>query len=167
MLLICAASSGHNLALANRLKELADEMGLPNTIVDLTAAPLPLFTPARDQDGRPEGLDDLEAAFANARGFVFLAPEYNGSIPPSLTNAIAWLSTQTSDFRSLFTLKPAAIGTHSGGGGQKVLVAMRLQFSHLGSTVLGRELLTNGSKPLNEQSARAILEQLGSLMAHG
>ena len=95
---------------------------------------------------------------------LFVAPEYNGSIPPTLSNTIAWLSTQTDDFRSLFTLKPVAIATHSGGGGQKVLVAMRLQLGHLGATVLGRELLTTSKKPLNEQSARAVLEQLKALM---
>jgi hypothetical protein len=53
-----------------------------------------------------------------------------------------------------------ALATHSGGGGQKVLISMRLQFSHLGATVLGRELLTTTKKPLNERSAQAVLDQL-------
>ena len=164
MLLICTASSGHNLTLARRLAEIADDMGIPTQLVDLTQAELPLYTPAREEVGRPPSLDRLESAFSSANGMVIVAPEYNGSIPPTLTNAIAWLSTQTDDFRSLFTLKPTAIATHSGGGGQKVLVAMRLQLSHLGATVLGRELLTNGKKPLNEASARAVLQQLAALM---
>ena len=164
MLLICTASSGHNLTLARRIAELADELNLPNQVVDLTKTDLPLYTPARDDAGRPPTLASLEDAFSRSSGLLFVAPEYNGSIPPTLTNAIAWLSTQTDDFRSLFTLKPTAIATHSGGGGQKVLVAMRLQLSHLGATVLGRELLTNGKKPLNEASARAVLQQLAALM---
>ena len=164
MLLICTASSGHNLALARRLAGMADEMGMPNQVVDLTEAGLPLYTPARDEAGRPAALDELEAAFEAATAMFIIAPEYNGSIPPTLSNTIAWLSTQSDDFRALFTLKPVAIATHSGGGGQRVLVAMRLQLSHLGSTVLGRELLTTGKKPLNEASARAVLQQLSALM---
>ena len=108
-------------------------------------------------------LDPLEASFAASTALFFVAPEYNGSIPPTLSNAIAWLSTQTDDFRALFTLKPTAIATHSGGGGHKVLVAMRLQLSHLGATVLGREIVTNRKKPLNEASARALLQQLSAL----
>ena len=164
MLLICAASSGHNLTLANRLAAMAEEMGLPHQVVDLTRVDLPLYTPARDDAGRPAALDPLEAAFASSTALFFVAPEYNGSIPPTLTNAIAWLSTQTDDFRALFTLKPTAIATHSGGGGQKVLVAMRLQLSHLGATVLGREIVTNRKKPLNDASARALLQQLSALM---
>jgi len=56
------------------------------------------------------------------------------------------------------------LATRSGGGGQKVLVAMRLQFSHLGCNVLGRELVTNSSKPLNEEAARGVLAQMGRLL---
>jgi len=164
MLLICTASSGHNLKLAMRLSELADDMAIPNQVMDLTKTNLPLYTPTRDDEGRPPTLDEVETAFEASTGMIVVAPEYNGSIPPTLSNCIAWLSTQTDDFRALFTLKPVAIATHSGGGGQKVLVAMRLQLSHLGSTVLGRELMTNPKKPLNEQSARAILGQLNALM---
>ncbi len=165
MLLICTASSGQNLVLATRLSELADEMAVPNTVIDLTEVALPLYTPAQDEAGRPTALDQLEAAFEASAGMLIVAPEYNGSIPPTLSNAIAWLSTQSDDFRALFTLKPVALATHSGGSGQKVLVAMRLQLSHLGATVLGREILTNRKKPLNEQSARAILKQLQDLMS--
>ena len=115
MLLICTASSGHNLTLALRIAELADELNLPNQVVDLTKTDLPLYSRARDDAGRPPTLASLEDAFSKSSGLLFVAPEYNGSIPPTLTNAIAWLSTQTDDFRSLFTLKPTAITTHSGG----------------------------------------------------
>ena len=100
------------------------------------------------------------SSFCAVTSFAFVAPEYNGSIPPTLSNAIAWLSVGTEDFRELFNGKGAAIATHSGGGGQKVLVAMRLQLSHLGVNVLGRELLTSSQRELNEDSARAVLGML-------
>jgi len=61
---------------------------------------------------------------------------------------------------TVFNGKPAAVATYSGGGGQKVLVAMRLQLSHLGCNVVGRELLTNKAKPLNEEAARTVLGQV-------
>jgi chromate reductase, NAD(P)H dehydrogenase (quinone) len=165
MLLICTASSGHNRALANRISELADTVGMANAVLDLTAVDLPLYTPARDDAGRPSALDEIEPAFESAAGFFFCAPEYNGSIPPTLTNAIAWLSTQSADFRSLFNGKPMALATRSGGGGQKVLVAMRLQMSHLGGNVIGRELQTSASKALRDESVLSILGQLSTGMA--
>lgn len=163
MLLICTASSGHNRALAQRLGAFASEMGITTSLLDLTTTDLPMYTPAREEQGVPDELGPVEALFRNATAILMVAPEYNGSMPPVLNNVIAWLSVATDDFRELFTLKPVGLATHSGGGGQKVLVAMRLQFSHLGSTVLGRELLTTKAKPLNEQSARAVLSQLSRL----
>ena len=165
MLMICTASSGENRRLALRLHELTDDLGIPAHLMDLTEYDVPLYTPARDDEGAPQSVALLSAAFASADGFFVCAPEYNGSIPPTLTNAIAWMSTQTDDFRALFNGKPVAIATHSGGGGQKVLVAMRLQFSHLGCNVVGRELLTNKKKPLRDESARWILRQLQRAMA--
>lgn len=162
MLLICAASNGKNLALAQELARLAGELGIEHQLLDLVDLDWPLFTPARKEVGPPEDFERIDALFHAARAFVFCAPEYNGSIPPSLTSVIAWLSVVGDDFRALFNRKPSALATHSGGGGQKVLVAMRLQLSHLGSNVLGRELMTNPRKPLNEESARDVLGQLAS-----
>jgi chromate reductase len=163
MLLICAASSGHNLNLAKTLSAMAHGACMENKVLDLTTTGLPLFTPARQEEGRPKALDLVEADFAAATAMLMVAPEYNGSTPPTLSNTIAWLSTQAEDFRSLFSQKPIALATHSGGGGQKVLVAMRLQFSHLGATVIGRDLVTNSGKSLNDASARAVLEALSAL----
>ena len=162
MLLLCTASSGKNRALADRLAELAAEASLDARVLDLSEDAMPLYTPAAHAAGMPAELAPVAELFRAATRFAFVAPEYNGSIPPTLSNAIAWLSVGTEDFRELFNGKTAAIATHSGGGGQKVLVAMRLQLAHLGVNVLGRELLTSSHKPLNEDSARAVLAQLAA-----
>ena len=164
MVLICTPTSGNNLALAQRLHALAGEQDLETRILNLEAAGLPLYSPQAEDSGVPDALAEVEALFAQAQGFVFCAPEYNGSIPPVLTSTIAWLSRTSDDFRGLFNTKPVALATHSGGGGQKVVIAMRLQFSHLGGNVIGRELLTSAKRPLNESSARAVLEQLAGLI---
>ena len=164
MLMICTASSGQNRHLALRLEELANELGIATQFLDLTEFDVPLYTPVRDDLGAPQSVALLSESFRAADGFFVCAPEYNGSIPPTLTNAIAWMSTQTDDFRALFNGKPVAVATHSGGGGQKVLVAMRLQFSHLGCNVVGRELLTNKKRPLREESALSIIGQLQKAM---
>ena len=160
MVLICTASSGENRKLAFRIAELAVSEDMTPEVLDLTMDPLPLYTPERESEGEPPGVAVLEKQFARATSMVFCAPEYNGSIPPTLSNAIAWLSVVGDDFRSLFNGRPVAIATHSGGGGQKVLVSMRIQFAHLGSNVIGRELITRKNKPLNEDAARSVLRQL-------
>ena len=87
--------------------------------------------------------------------WVICAPEYNGSIPPILTNAIAWLSIQGTDFRSLFNERPIAIASFSGGGCMELLLSMRIQLTHLGALVLGRQLATNKSK-INDLTRKKI-----------
>ena len=160
MILICTASNGKNLILAHTLDRYAKEMNIPTTVIDLTTWNIPLYTPQADDAGSPKIIGQLEDKFSTARGFVFCAPEYNGSIPPVLTNAIAWISTASDNFRAVFNGKPAAIATYSGGAGQKVLIAMRLQLSHLGVNVLGREIATNDDQPLRESTGRTILATL-------
>jgi NAD(P)H-dependent FMN reductase len=92
--------------------------------------------------------------------WVICAPEYNGSIPPCLSNAIAWLSVQGDDFRGLFNGRPIAIATHSGGGGMEALISMRIQLAHLGAEVVGRQLLSNYAKPANDDSINDLLQRL-------
>jgi chromate reductase len=91
---------------------------------------------------------------------VICAPEYNGSIPPSLTSAIAWLSVQGDDFRTLFNGRPIAMATFSGGGGMALLHALRIQLTHLGAEVVGRQLLSNYAKPAKDDSLQDLLQRL-------
>ncbi len=165
MILICTASDGANLALCRRVEALLKTRGVETCLVDLTAISLPLYTSKVLERPEPQLMADLSASFTSATGFFFAAPEYNGSIPPTLSNAITWLSTETEDFRSVFNHKPAVIATHSGGGGQKLLTSLRIQLSHLGMNVLGRELSSKGDGEVRESSLNDALERLLSLVS--
>ncbi len=163
-LLILTASHNRNLQLADRVLAASQAAGLPATILDLTTLALNLYTSRGEDQGPGTDFQQLHQAMAQAGGLWICAPEYNGGIPPSLTNAIAWLSRAAEDFRALFNGKPVALATHSGGGGQKILSAMRIQLSHLGCTVLGRELLSHGQKPANPDTINAMVAQMQRLM---
>ncbi len=163
-LLILTASHNRNLQLADRVLAASQAAGLPATILDLTTLALNLYTSRGEDQGPGADFQQLHQAMAQAGGLWICAPEYNGGIPPSLTNAIAWLSRAAEDFRALFNSKPVALATHSGGGGQKILSAMRIQLSHLGCTVLGRELLSHGQKPANPDTINAMVAQMQRLM---
>lgn len=162
---ILVASSNNNLLLAQKLKELGDAQGLKSEIIDLVSLNLPLYnTIEEEKNGIPQAAKELVEKITSFKAFIIVAPEYNGVMPPVLNNAISWSSRATKDWRETFNEKFVALATHSGGGGTKVLQAMRLQFIHMGANVLGRELLTSYDKPLNEESANNILEQLGKLI---
>ena len=108
----------------------------------------------------PKAIAPLHAQLMSVPRWVICAPEYNGSIPPSLTNAIAWLSVQGDDFRSLFNGRPIAMATFSGGGGMELLLSLRIQLTHLGAQVVGRQLLSNYRKPAKDDSILDLLQRL-------
>ena len=164
-LLVIAASNGANLQLAQRFAAAAAAQGLQSRVVDLVALDLPLFTPLAQAAGTPPGLAALQRQLAAAGRWVICAPEYNGSIPPVLTSAIAWLSVQGDDFRALFNGRPVAIATHSGGGGHTVLAALRLQLAHLGAHVVGRQLVSNSTHAAKDESITDLITRLHELRA--
>ena len=159
-LLVIAASNGENLKLAGRFAAAAQVRGLNTEVIDLTAVELPLFTPRAMAAGTPPALAALQQQLTAAPRWVICAPEYNGSIPPVLTSAIAWLSVQGDDFRALFNGRPIAIATHSGGGGHTLLAALRLQLAHLGAHVVGRQLVSNSNHPAKDESINDLLHRL-------
>ncbi len=162
-MLILSATSGNNLKLAQAFEAEAITQGGSAEAIALPDLQLPLYDSLNQDSGAGDGLLKLEQALKRHGGLILCAPEYNGSIPPVLTNAIAWLSVGSPDFRALFNNRPVALATHSGGGGQKVLLAMRQQLSHLGSTVLGREVLTTPQRPANPDAIAALVSQLSAL----
>ena len=161
--LVIAASNGHNLQLAERFAAAARQQGHSAAVLDLTTINLPLFTPLAQVSGTPPRLAALEAQLAASARWVICSPEYNGSIPPVLTSAIAWLSVQGSDFRAMFNCRPVVLATHSGGAGYGVLTAMRLQLAHLGAHVVGRQLSSNSDNPAKDDSIADLITRLHQL----
>ena len=159
-LLVIAASNGENLKLAQRFAEKARQLNQTVVLLDLTTIDLPLFTPRTQSQATPDAVHLLQQQLMGARRWVICAPEYNGSIPPCLTNAIAWLSVQGDDFRHLFNGRPVAMATVSGGGGMELLVSLRIQLTHLGAQVVGRQLLSNHAKPAEDDSITDLLQRL-------
>jgi chromate reductase, NAD(P)H dehydrogenase (quinone) len=160
-MLILSATNGNNLALAHAFADEAANQSVTAEVMSLPDLQLPLYDSVVGAAG--PGLATLEQALKQHRGLVICAPEYNGSIPPVVSNAIAWLSVSTEDFRALFNARPVALASHSGGGGQKVGLAMRQQLSHLGCNVLGREVIANAQKAANPEAIAALVTQLAAL----
>ena len=156
--LILAASSGKNLELAHRFSESFQTEGMATQIVDLTTLHWPVYTPKLDGNPNQEpDVSQLSEQILNSEALVVCAPEYNGVMPPSLNNTIAWLSVQSDDFRHLFNNRTVLLATHSGGGGSHCLMAMRHQFSFLGSNVIGRTMNLNKSKPFSQETMNDLV----------
>jgi len=161
---ILVASSNNNLKLGQKLAQMAKDKGVQVEFIDLVSLNLPLYnTIEEEKNGIPQEAKELAQKILSLNAFIVVAPEYNGVMPPVLNNAIAWTSRATEDWRDAFNEKFVGIATHSGGGGAKVLQAMRIQFQHLGANILAREILTSYDKPLNEEVANNMISQLAKL----
>ena len=162
-LLVITASNGENLRLAERFIDTGKNLNFSCELLDLTESKndLPIFNPRQNsKDQAPKNLVSINTQMESHSHWVICAPEYNGSIPPILTNAIAWLSVQGTDFRSLFNERPIAIASFSGGGCMELLLSMRIQLTHLGALVLGRQLASSKSKIAEDNSISTIVNQL-------
>ena len=156
---IIVATDGKNLELAKKIRDIAMVRMCNSEIVNLSKYELPLYTRKVD-DGDSEALNSLIQTLEGSSPWFVLLPEYNGGLPPVWINALTWLSVQYADFRKMFNRRRIAIGTASGGHGWKALAAMREQFAHLGSDVVGRYLRDAKGAPAKDQTIEDILDRL-------
>lgn len=159
-ILILAGSNNKNLELANKFHDEFQKKGLSSKVIDMIELDFPLYTAKSEANGLPEGISDQVEEFNKAKGFVFTVPEYNGGVPPVVTNTLAWISRASKDWRKCFNHKPAAIATFSGGGGTHALMALRVQLSYIGLNVLGRQVVTNFKQELDVDNFEATVELL-------
>lgn len=163
-IVIITASEIKNLDLAQKFVQSLEGLDANVSLINLVELELPLYTSRSDAQYKGEDLLRNELPLINqANGFVFIAPEYNGSTPPVFNNFLAWLSRSSKDWRHSLNGKPAAIATFSGGGGFNVLLSMRTQLAFIGMNVLGRQILTHSGKGLDDKSLIAITTELVKL----
>ena len=165
-ILIVSATLKSNYKLAKQLKKLIDKEANA-TVISLENYDLPVYTEkAFDKyiKSNQNTIKKLTKHFIDNQGIIICAPEYNGSTPPIVNNAIAWISTTTKYWRDAFNNKIALIATNSGGPGTKYISIMKLQMEHLGCVVMPRSISANKSNPLNIESTKKILKKFIELM---
>ena len=150
-ILIMAASTGKNLELASSFHHTVLSQG--NTAE--------ILTPETEKEHSDlSTVHNVMEQILASDALIVCAPEYNGSMPPVLNNLVAWLSVQSKDFRMLFNRRKIGLATVSGGGGQHVIMNMRMQFSFLGANVLGRSVVINKTKQLNQLSLDTMAKEV-------
>ncbi len=160
-IVIIAGSSNKNLDHSNQFHKCLEKMNVSSEVINLVSLEIPLYTTLEESKGIPEKVYELVKQFNQAKGFVFVIPEYNGGVPPVVTSMIAWISRGGgSDWRSSFNDKPVAIATFSGGGGVPALVSLRTQLSYIGMNVLGRQVRATFKEELNMDDLEGVSKAL-------
>lgn len=121
-----------------RLAELAVEVAPAGARFDIfnRLGELPFYNEDLDATSVPEPAEALRRAAAGAAGALIVTPEYNGSIPAVLKNAIDWLSRPYGD--GALKAKPVAVVGASQGryGGKWAHDETRKSVAIAGSTVV-------------------------------
>ncbi|MBK8305186.1 MAG: NAD(P)H-dependent oxidoreductase [Pyrinomonadaceae bacterium] len=167
--------NSYNKRVLNIAVEGAREAGAEVTLIDLRDFPMPILNM---DDVDANGFDDNAARFQDIlnehNGILIASPEYNGSIPGGLKNAIDWASRQSDKYKTneVFRGKVAAMITASPGsfGGIRCLNHLRGVFSILGVNVLPSEIAVGfvgqkfeGDSPdMTDDKMKAILKKLGT-----
>jgi chromate reductase len=158
---VIAADEKHNLTLAQQIKAQLNQLNTSVTLIDLVSLDLPLYTLSHEQQqGIPPKANSLYEQCITSDGFFFVTPEYNGTIPPVLSSAIAWISRVNEEWRTSFNAKPAGLASYSYTGATNLFISLRIHLSYMGLTLLGRTLSVTPSHPLNDNSLTTMCRQL-------
>ena len=138
-------ASSYNKRVLNIAVEGARSAGAEVTVVDLGDHPLPIYNQDDvERDGFHPSAIALQDIFKQHDGFLIASPEYNGSIPGGLKNAIDWTSRKNDKYGmyEVFKGRTAALITASPGqfGGLRCMAHLRGVFTIAGVTVLPSEI---------------------------
>jgi chromate reductase, NAD(P)H dehydrogenase (quinone) len=127
-------------------------------------------TDERADGGGMPGADALLDAIRDADAILFVTPEYNGSIPGVLKNAVDWASRPTPATSPLAGKPVAAIGASTGMFGAAWAQAeLRKALGHAGARVLDEELALPGAHEAFHEDGRlkrgATRRRLGQILA--
>tara|TARA_Y100000590_G_scaffold409771_1_gene502244 strand:+ start:2977 stop:3486 length:510 start_codon:yes stop_codon:yes gene_type:complete len=165
--LIISATSFSNYDLSEKIQKILKQINVNSDIINLEDYNLPLFL-AKDYKDKINNVEpvinEILKKFIKASGIIICAPEYNGSIPPIITNFIAWLSVSTDNWRDAFSGKIGIVASSSGGDATKYIISMKNQLEHLGVVTIPRNINISSKYQLNVESAKKILVQFANLL---
>lgn len=169
--------NSYNKRVLNIAVEGARDAGADVTVIDLRDFPMPVYN---NDDVDSSGFDSnalrLQDILNEHDGFLIASPEYNGSLPGGMKNAIDWASRANDKYKmyEVFKGKTAAMITASPGGfgGLRCLGHLRGVLTIMGIWVLPSEIAVSsvaskfdGDSPeMTDEKMRSALKDLGGAL---
>ena len=136
--------------------------------LDAALAPRLTVLPFFDQDlepAPPAEVAALRASVADADAVVVVTPEYNGTIPGLLGNAVDWLSRPYG--AGVLRGKPVVAVAASPGevGGARAVVSLRTVLGNAGAEVLGAPVTVGGvARLLDSGAVDEVVQQVAEAL---
>lgn len=136
-----ARAGSVNKMLAVYAAKAVSKAGGEVTLIDLADYPAAVYNGDDEEaGGLPQTMRDLKALIASHEALLIATPEYNGSVPPLLVNALTWASRPAGDEAACaaFAAKKVAIAAASPGGlgGVRVIPRLRDLLAELGAMTI-------------------------------
>jgi chromate reductase len=158
------------------LLEAAAERARPGAVLSIYRQPRLAMVPSFDPDADPPpAVDELREAVADADALLFATPEYNGSLPGGLKNAIDWIAAPSR--QGPLRGKPAAVvgADRDEVGCDWAHADTRKVLEMAGARVIGAELsiedservLDGGAPGLDPERSKKLERVLDELIAEG
>ena len=153
-------AGSHNTALLRAAIEAAPEDVEVELFDPSDIADLPLYDQDLELAGAPERVMRLREAWGSADAILFATPEYNGSVPGGLKNAIDWASRPFRE--AALTGKTVAIAGASTGqfGAMWAQADLRKILGTAGARVVGDELPVTRAHERFDESGRLLDAEL-------
>jgi NAD(P)H-dependent FMN reductase len=155
----------------------AEKAGAEVTYVDLRDYPMPIYNlDEHVKNGFDEHALKFQGLLTEHDGFLISSPEYNGSLPAALKNAIDWGSRPSDKYprSGVFYGKVAAIMASSPGslGGIRSLFHLRGVLTSVSVNVLPQEIavtfaedkFVGDNEEMTDAEMKSRLEELGALL---
>ena len=155
--------------LARQTVEALRHAGMEATLADLRDFPMPIYDGDLEAgEGIPPAARALKELARRHNGFAIASPEYNGSFPALLKNALDWISRPEAGEGPLevFRGKVAAILSASPGpgGGKRVLRHLRELLGMMAVSVIPEELaIARSNAAFDAEGRLARAEDLAGL----
>ncbi|HEX2467993.1 MAG TPA: NADPH-dependent FMN reductase [Solirubrobacterales bacterium] len=147
--------ASHNTQLLRRVGELLPPSAELDVYAGLKA--IPPYDADDDNHEHPHGVvAHLRKSITDADAILIATPEYNGSIPGVLKNAVDWASRPAG--QSVLRYKPVAvIGASTGQfGGVWAQAELRKVLGIIGARVIGRELPVARADSAFDEAGRLV-----------
>lgn len=155
----------------------AKKAGAEVTYVDLRDYPMPIYNlDEHEEKGFDENALKFQGLLTQHDGLLIASPEYNGSLPAALKNAIDWASRQSDKYprSAVFSGKVAAMMSSSPGslGGVRTLAHLRGVLTSVSVNVLPQEIAVSfaeekfagDDEEMTDETMKSRLEELGALL---
>lgn len=123
-----------NTRLARLAKLVIEKNGGTVDFANMSDFDCPSFSQDLELKGMPDGATEFRKRLLANNAFIISSPEYNGSMPGLLKNAIDWVSRfRPQPFKDSQALLMSA--SPSMAGGNRGLWSLRMPLEHLGTSV--------------------------------